>query len=1027
MTRRFCWLLAAVTAVFAITLVFKPLAPSALLTNPLFAIGFGAPLVLHLSSLPNWKDVVATAAIGVALSLLIGNWIIGLGLASTIVLGIRRDWLFLLPSLITLVFTLEVSLFLDIISTYPRITFDHNAYAADLAFGAPVSFRVGEWFVAWPIFGAICTFIYLAPPPGLIFVYALQAKAKEQPRIDIVTTLLAMGAAGYSLYFLVPACGPKYAFPNFPNGGFVLLPKLAPRNAIPSLHLASALIAFIHARRFGRIASAVAMIFLIGTIFGTLGTGEHYLVDLIVAVPFTIAMHAILERRFTHAIAPALIFFAWLWLLRFHAFAPWLAWTMTGLALASALPVNTLRFARMKKPLIALLLFAIACSTNPTPKTTPPPKPLFGEHGFDVTQIDTSVTACDDFYNYAVGNWRKRTPLPAKYSRYGRFEELADRNRLTLRAILEESSRANAEKGSATQKIGDYWSSCTNEAQIEQQGITPIAGDLARIDAINDRKAVVDEIDRLHQKGIPTLFRLGAQNDFKNSKEIIAAITQGGLGLPDRDYYLTDRFADTRKKYVDHIAKMFELAGIDSGRAGADAERVMALETRIAKVSMARIEQRNPENIYHITTIAQLDEMAPLFAFPQFIQSAGLSDLKTLNVAQPEFFKETNRLLDEVALESWKSYLRWKVLDAAAPYLSSKFVMEDFEFSGRALSGQKEIKERWERCVASAEQNIGQLTGQEYVKRAFSPEAKRKMNDLIGNLIAALREDIPQLSWMGPETKAEALKKLDAFTRRIGYPDKWIDYASLDLTRDSYAGNVLAARAFQFRRSVSRIGKPDDPNEWGFFTPATVNAGYNPPRNDITFPAGILQPPFYDPNADDAYNYGGIGMVIGHEMSHGFDDQGAKFDGEGNLRNWWTDEDLKNFQSRAECIANQYSEFVVEPGLNIQGKLVTGEAIGDLGGVTLALRAYEKSLEGKERKVIDGFTPEQRFFLAFAQVWGENMAPEEAKRRAITDPHAQGPFRVNATVANMPEFATAFGCAASARMVREAGKKCSIW
>lgn len=373
------------------------------------------------------------------------------------------------------------------------------------------------------------------------------------------------------------------------------------------------------------------------------------------------------------------------------------------------------------------------------------------------------------------------------------------------------------------------------------------------------------------------------------------------------------------------------------------------------------------------------------------------------------------------------------MLDAAASTLSSAFVEEDFNFGGRILSGQKEMQERWKRCVRSADTAIGQLVGQEYVRRNFTPEAKAKMNALIDNLIAALREDIPTLNWMGSETKTAALAKLNAFQRKIGYPDKWRDYSALKIGRASYARNAIAARAWGFNYNIARIGKPDDPNEWGFFTPPTVNASYNPTRNDITFPAGILQPPFYDPNADDAYNYGGIGTVIGHEMTHGFDDQGAKFDAEGNLRNWWTPEDLKNFNARTDCIADEYTEFNVvpakdgQPAININGKLVTGEATADLGGATLALRAYQKSLARKRRATIDGFTPEQRFFLGFAQVWGENMAQQEATRRALTDPHAQGPFRVNGTVQNMPDFHQAFGCKESDRMVRQASKRCAIW
>jgi putative endopeptidase len=686
----------------------------------------------------------------------------------------------------------------------------------------------------------------------------------------------------------------------------------------------------------------------------------------------------------------------------------------------------------MKRVLLLIAAFvAAACSTSPRslPAPEPPkPKPFLGQHGLDLANIDRSVSPCDDFYQYSTGGWRKANPLPATYARYGRFEEVADRNRNRLRDILENAASAeNREPESATQKIGDFWAACMNESAIETAGAAPIRPDLDRIAAIDDRAGVVAEIHRQHRKGIAPLFRFSAQNDFKDSNRIIAAVSQGGLGLPDRDYYLREetKFAATRTQYVDHLARMFTLAGISAAQASADAEKVLALESRLARVSMPRVDMRKPENVYHVMPVTELARLSPALDWPAFFSGIGLGDLRSLNVAQPEFLKEASLLIGDVPLETWKAYLRWNVIDAAAPMLSSAFVNQDFAFRGQTLSGQKEIQPRWQRCVRAADSNVGELLGQEYVKRSFSPEAKAKMNELIDNLVAALREDIPRLAWMGDETKRAALAKLDAFRRRIGYPDKWIDYSTLTIGRDSYAANVFAATEFRMKRTVGRIGKDDVPDEWGFFTPATVNAGYNPTRNDITFPAGILQPPFYDPAADDAYNYGGIGTVIGHEMTHGFDDQGAKFDAEGNLRNWWTDADLKNFQSRAECIAKQYGEYPVEEDLTLQGSLVTGEAIADLGGATLALRAYLRSLEGKERVVVDGFTPEQRFFLGFAQVWGQNMAAEEARRRALTDPHAPGPARVNLTVRNMPEFQDAWNCPPSAKMVL--AERCTIW
>jgi putative endopeptidase len=682
---------------------------------------------------------------------------------------------------------------------------------------------------------------------------------------------------------------------------------------------------------------------------------------------------------------------------------------------------------------IVLTALAIGCGSSHTaaPSTTAaaPASAFFGPHGFDLTAMDTSVKACDDFYRFAVGKWRETHPLPAQYSRYGRFEELAERNREVLRKILEEdAAMTHAAPGSAEQKVGDFYAACMNEEAVEAAGVSPIQPELDRINGISDRASLLTELNHLHTAGYAPLFRVGGQNDQKNSKMIIASLGTGALGLPDRDYYLRDddRFKTIRSQYVNHITTMLLLSGESPLQGSADAQRILELETKLAASQLTRVEQRVPENTYHPTAVTELASMAPAVDWPTYLQNLGITTT-TLNVSQPKYIQTVSQLLNDVPLEDWKALLRWQVLDAAAPTLSHGFVNEDFNFSGKTLSGTKEQQERWKRCVRSADASIGQLLGQEYVRRNFTPEAKAKMSALIDNLVGALREDIPTLSWMGPETKANALTKLNAFQRRIGYPDKWRDYSALTISRASYAANIQAARAWAYHHNIERIGHADDPNEWGGFTPPTVNASYSPPQNNITFPAGILQPPFFDPNADDAYNYGGIGTVIGHEMTHGFDDQGAKYDAQGNLRNWFTPEDLKNFQARTDCVANEYSEFNVAQGININGKLVNGESVADLGGATIALRAYEKSLQGKPHQTIDGFTPEQRFFLGFAQVWGENMSPQEATRRALTDPHAQGPFRVNGTVQNMPEFWKAYNCTDSDKMVREAAKRCSIW
>ncbi|MEO6260552.1 MAG: M13 family metallopeptidase [Thermoanaerobaculia bacterium] len=671
-----------------------------------------------------------------------------------------------------------------------------------------------------------------------------------------------------------------------------------------------------------------------------------------------------------------------------------------------------------------------ALSSSPAPLgAAMAPRALFGAHGFDVTGMDTTVKACDDFYRFAVGKWRDTHPLPAEYSRFGRFEELAERNRQSLRAILEQdAAMTDAAPGSAEQKLGDYYNSCMNESLIESAGLSPIQPMLASIDAVTDRTSLVRTLTALQARGYSPAFRLGGQNDFKNSKMIIASLGTGSIGLPDRDYYLRDdaRFSTIRTQYVDHVTKMLALAGEGPADAAADAQRVIALETKLATAMLPRVEQRNPDNVYHITPVSELSSMAPAIDWNAWLATLNVSQ-QSVNVTQPAYLRVVNGLLNDTPLQDWKAYLRWEVLKSAAPTLTRALSEEEFNFNGKILSGQQQQPERWKRCVRAVDGNLGQILGQEYVKRTFTPEAKAKMNALIDNLVSALREDIPTLSWMGPQTKQAAMAKLDAFARRIGYPDKWIDYTALSVDRNTFAANAMAARQFSYRRNLNRIGKPDDPAEWGGFTPPTVNASYSPSQNNITFPAGILQPPFYDPNADDAYNYGGIGTVIGHEMTHGFDDQGARFDAQGNLRNWFTEADLANFQKKTDCIGTEYSEFNVAPGINIKGKLVTGEATADLGGATLALRAYQKSLAGRRRETLDGFTSEQRFFLGFAQVWGENMAAEEATRRALTDPHAQGPFRVNGTVANMPSFQKAFGCNENAPMVREAAKRCAIW
>jgi putative endopeptidase len=649
--------------------------------------------------------------------------------------------------------------------------------------------------------------------------------------------------------------------------------------------------------------------------------------------------------------------------------------------------------------------------------------------GFDVSNMDTSVAACENFFQYANGGWVKKNPIPAAYASWGRFNELSDRNQEQLRQILEDAAKSKAAKGSNEQKIGDYYASCMDEAGIETAGLSPLMPQLKRIDAINNNASLQAEVAKLHGNGVRVLFGFGSAQDFKQSTQVIGQLRQGGIGLPDRDYYTKtdDKSKELRDKYVSHIAKMLALAGDDAPTAQAHAQTVVAIETKLAEASMTRVEQRNPENIYHKTKIADLKGLVPNFDWAAYFKSIGLQSAGDINVAQPNFFKSLNVQLTATPVSDWKAYLRWHLLNARAPALTKAFAEEDFDFSGRTLTGAKELQPRWKRCVAATDRALGEALGQVYVQKHFTAAAKARAVEMVGNLIAALREDLTTLSWMSDATRKRATAKLEAFTRKIGYPDKWRDYSALKVARGSYLVNVTSAQRFESNRQLAKIARPVDRTEWGM-SPPTVNAYYNPSMNEIVFPAGILQSPFYDPQADDAINYGGIGGVIGHEMSHGFDDSGARFDAEGNLVNWWTEDDLKSFKTRAQCVIDQFSGFEAQPDLHENGNLVVGESIGDLGGLTLAYAAFKKSMEGKPRPAnIDGFTPEQRFFLGWAQVWASNERPEFERLMVATNPHPIARFRVIGPLSNMPAFAEAYQCKAGDSMVRPPEKRCQIW
>jgi len=649
--------------------------------------------------------------------------------------------------------------------------------------------------------------------------------------------------------------------------------------------------------------------------------------------------------------------------------------------------------------------------------------------GFDVANLDRTCKPCEDFNRFANGGWLASHPIPGAYSRFGRFEELADRNRETLHTILEADRNTGAKPGTSEQKLGDFYASCMDEAKIEAEGTRPLQAEFARIDAISSVKNLQDEIASFHNRGVGAVFGFGAAQDYKRSTDVIAQAGQGGLSLPDRDYYTKDdaKSKSLRDEYVKHVAKMFELLGDDADKSAVEAQSVLSTETKLAEVSRNRVDRRDPDKNYNKMTFAQLSELTPNFSWNEYLKARGImAQSGAVNVGQPEFFKAINTQLTTTPLGDWKTYLRWHLIDSAASALPKKFVDEDFNFKGKVLTGTTEQLPRWKRCVGATDRALGEALGQEYVQRTFTPEAKERAQTMVKNLVEALRDDLSTLSWMSDATRREATAKLNAFARKIGYPDTWRDYSALKVERTSYVGNILRANAFEINRNLGKIGKPVDRAEWGM-TPPTVNAYYNPSMNEIVFPAGILQAPFFDPKADDAINYGGIGAVIGHEMTHGFDDQGAKFDRLGNLANWWTPADLQNFKQRTDCVVDQFSNFEVEPGLKENGKLVVGESVADLGGLTVAYKALQKAMQGKPRTSIDGFTPEQRFFLGWAQVWAANIRPEAARLAVNTDPHPLSRFRVNGPLSNMPEFAKAFGCTQGEAMARIESARCQIW
>jgi len=668
---------------------------------------------------------------------------------------------------------------------------------------------------------------------------------------------------------------------------------------------------------------------------------------------------------------------------------------------------------------------------DPDAGSTPAePKAL---RSFDVSSIDRSADPCQDFYQYACGNWVKNNPIPGDQVRWGTFNQLAERNLYLEYKELEAASKPSASRTPLEAQFGDFFGACMNKPLADEQGIKPLLPELQAIDGLSSKQELAGLMAKLSTQdsaSSPEFFRLGVQQDQKDSSQQIATIFQGGVGLPDRDYYINqdDRSKKILEQYRQHVIAMFKLAGDSPEQAEAEAKSVLAIETAFAKAETARVELRNPKNVYHIMTIDQLKELAPNFEWRTYFDQVGIGQFSTLNVATPDFFKAASAQIQDEDLSAWKSYLKWHAIHEAAPFLSSSFVDENFHFYGNELNGQKEITPLWKRCTSLTDRYLGEAVGQDWVKENFPPQDKASMEKLVAALDKALGEDIQQLPWMSDATKKEAELKLSLIRNKIGYPEHWKDYSSIKVSPDTLLENVDHAAHFAEQFNFNKLGKPVDESEWGM-TPPTVNAYYNPAMNDINFPAGILQPPFYDFSKDPAVNFGGIGVVIGHEMTHGFDDQGSQYDGKGNLREWQTPEDRKAFTERTDCEVKEYGGFESAPGQNLNGKLTLGENTADNGGLRIAFQAMMDTLqqEGKkaETKKIDGFTPEQRFFISFAQIWCSNQTEQSLRVTAKTDPHSPGKFRTDGSVQNFDEFGKAFNCKKGTPMYPE--NSCRVW
>ena len=649
--------------------------------------------------------------------------------------------------------------------------------------------------------------------------------------------------------------------------------------------------------------------------------------------------------------------------------------------------------------------------------------------GFSLDNIDKTVDPCVDFYQYACGNWLKKTEIPADRSSWVSFTELDERNLGIERGILEKAASGGTSRDGIDQRIGDLYGSCMDEKAVNEKGIAPIKPELDRVAAVKDKQSLIEEIAHVQLIGPSPLFNFYSSPDLHNADMVIAYIDQGGLSLPDRDYYIKDdaRMVDMRKHLIDYTTEMFTLAGQTPEQAAESAKTVLRIETSLAKASMDRTMRRDPKNRDHKMTREEAVALAPDFSLNRFFTAVGSPSFSELNVGNPEFFKQVNEVVASESLDSLKTYVSWWVLRAAAPWLSQPYVEANFKMR-QALGGQKQIEDRWKRCVNLVDGSLGEALGQRYVELTFGADGKQRMLKMVDALEGSLDGDIQGLSWMSDDTKKQAKVKLQAIRNKIGYPDTYRDYSSIVIKRGDLLGNVERTTEFESKREIAKIGKPLDRKEWGM-TPPTVNAYYSGSLNEIVFPAGILQPPFFDKSMDDAINFGGIGLVIGHELTHGFDDQGRKYDPKGNLRDWWTDEDGKEFEKRVSCVADEYSNFIAVDDLHLNGRLTLGENTADNGGARIALMALERMIAedktGKEGQSIDGYTPEQRFFLGFGRVWCEKRRPEYLRTQVTTNPHSPGKYRVDGVVQNMPEFQKAWGCKAGQPMVAESA--CHVW